>query len=119
MTNIGNRTARRQAGTVSALTAALEHHRAGRVERAADLYRKVLNKTPGNPDALHLLGVIALGEGRPERAIQLICKAIAALPDFAEAHSDLGNAQRAAGLFEEACASYRHAIALQPDFALA
>jgi tetratricopeptide (TPR) repeat protein len=119
MATIGNRTVRRQAGLASELAAAFEHHRAGRVERAAAVYRKILNKMPDNPDALHLLGVIALGEGRPERAVQLIGKAVAAVPDFAEAHSNLGNAQRAAGRLGEACVSYRRAIALQPDFALA
>jgi tetratricopeptide (TPR) repeat protein len=119
MATIANRTGWRQAGTAGELAAALEHHRSGRIGRAAAIYRKILNKAPDNPDALNLLGVVALGEGRPERAVQLIGKAVAALPNFAEAHSNLGNAQRAAGRLGEACASYRRAIALQPDFAAA
>jgi tetratricopeptide (TPR) repeat protein len=117
MAGIGNRTARRHAGLASELATAFGHHQAGRLERAAALYRKVLNKEPDNPHALHLLGVIAFAEGRPERAIQLIGRAVAVLPDVAEAHSNLGNAQHAAGRLAVACASYRRAIALQPDFA--
>jgi tetratricopeptide (TPR) repeat protein len=101
------------------LAAAYEHHRAGHAERAAALCGAILDKMPDNPEALHLLGVIALGEGRPERAVRLIGQAVAAVPDFAEAHCNLGKAQHAAGRPGEACASYRRAITLQPDFALA
>ncbi len=117
---IANRAERRRHGGAEAeLNAALEHHRAGRLERAEHLYRAVLKKSPANADALHLLGVLALDRGRSERAIQLIDKAIAAAPDFAEAHMSLGNALRAAGRQTDALASYRHAIALQPDVAAA
>jgi tetratricopeptide (TPR) repeat protein len=119
MTGVGNQMPRRQAGLAAELKAAFQHHQAGRFERAAFLYRKILNKAPGNPDALHLLGLLALGEGRAERAVQLIGKAVRMLPNFAEAHSNLGNAQRAAGRPVEACGCYRRAIAAQPDFALA
>src|SRR6266852_9609769 len=93
----GNRGVRRQAGLASELAAALAQYQTGRLERAATLCRKILNKAPDNPDALHLLGVIALREGRPERAVQLIGRAVTVLPDLAEAHANLGNAQHAAG----------------------
>ena len=119
MARVGNRIARRPAGLAAELKAAFQHHQAGRFERAANLYRKILNKAPDNPDALHLLGLLALREGRAERAVQLIGKAVTMLPNSAEAHSNLGNSQRAAGRPAEACACYRRAIAAQPDFALA
>jgi tetratricopeptide (TPR) repeat protein len=116
----GNRADRRRHAVSTAdLTAALEHHRAGRLERAERLYRKFLQKAPGNPDALHLLGVLAVVQGNPDQAIQLIGRALAAVPDFAEGHSNLGNALRVAGRLAEACASYRRAIELRPDFAAA
>ena len=101
------------------LRAAIEHHRAGRLDKADDLYRRALRRHPDNPDILHLLGVLALDRGRPERAIQLISKALHALPGFADAHSNLGNALRAAGRPAEAAASYRRAVALRPGFAAA
>src|ERR1700732_3490388 len=99
------------------LLAGLEHHRAGRLKRASAIYRKILNKAPDNPDALHLLGVVALSDRRPARAIQLIGKAIAVSPRSAEAYSNLANAQHAAGRPAEAHASYRRAIDLNPNFA--
>jgi tetratricopeptide (TPR) repeat protein len=101
------------------LAAAVAHYQAGRFDRASALCRKTLGREPGNVDALHLLGVIALGEGRPDRAIQLIGKVVAVSPHSAEAHSNLGNAQHAGARPAEACASYRRAIDLNPDFAVA
>jgi tetratricopeptide (TPR) repeat protein len=101
------------------MSTAFEHHRAGRLKRASAIYHKILTKAPDNPDALHLLGVIALSDRRPERAIQLIGKAIAVSPRSAETYSNLGNAQHAAGRPAEACASYRRAIDLNPNFAAA
>ena len=120
MSRNGNRADRpRHAAPTADLTAALEHHRAGKLDRAEALYRKFLRKAPGNPDALHLLGVIAAARGDPDQAIELIGKAVAAVPNFAQGHSNLGNALRAAGRFADACASYRRAITLRPDFAAA
>ncbi len=110
---------RRHAMSTTKLAVALEHHRAGRLKRAEALYRKFLRKAPENPNALHLLGVIAAARGDPDQAIQLIGKAVAAVPDFAEGHSNLGNALRAVGRFAEAAASYRRALALRPDFSAA
>jgi tetratricopeptide (TPR) repeat protein len=120
MAGSGYRTNKRfKAVRASDLTAALDHHRAGRLDRAESLYRKFLRKAPGHPDALHLLGVLAAKRGDHDEAILLIGKALAVAPNFAEGHSNLGNALRAAGRFTEACASYRRAITLRPDFAAA
>jgi tetratricopeptide (TPR) repeat protein len=113
----GNCAPRPRAGEAAELATAVSHHRAGRLKKAASGYRRVLAKTPGDPDALHLLGMIAVSEGDPERAIRLIRRAIVALPNFAEAHGNLGNALRAAGRAEEACDSYRRAITLDPNCA--
>ena len=97
----------------------MEHHHAGRLDRAEALYRKALDKAPDHPDALHMLGVIATARGRPERAIQLIGRMLQIVPDFPDAHLNLGNALRVAGKPEQAIASYQRAIALRPDYAMA
>jgi protein O-GlcNAc transferase len=120
MAGSGNRADRRRhTVSIAELTVALQHHRAGRLQRAEAFYRKFLQKSLGNPDALHLLGVVVLALGSPDQAIQLIGKALDVVPNFAQGHSNLGNALRAAGRLAEACASYRQAIALRPDFAAA
>ena len=98
---------------------ALGHHRAGRLDRAEALYRKILNKVPDHPDALHMLGAIANTRGRPERAMQLIGKVLSIFPNHADAHLNLGNSYSLVGKRADAMACYRRAIALKPDFALA
>ena len=113
--------ARRQRWAKAApeVEAALAYHRAGRLDKAEVLYRKILNRVPDHPDAMHMLGAIATGRSRPERAIQLIGKVLEIFPNAAEAHFNLGNAYVAAGKRPDAIASYRRAIASKPDYALA
>jgi len=96
-----------------------EHHRAGRLDRAETMYRKVLRDAPGHVDALHNLGIIAHARGRHKYAIQLISQALAHAPELAEAHLNLGRALRELGRLDEAAAASRRAISLRPDFALA
>ena len=119
MARHANRAARRKGEPAADLVAAFEHHKAGRLDRADALYRKVLRKMPANPNALHLLGVIAHDRGRFDRAIHLIGKALAVQPNLPHAHSNLGNALFASGRAGDAIASYRRAIALEPRFAAA
>ncbi len=71
---------------------ALRHHAAGRSPEAESIYQQVLRADPNQPDALHLLGVIAHQVGNHDTAVDLITKAIAIKPDYAEAHYNLGNA---------------------------
>lgn len=101
------------------IEAALAHHRAGRIDRAAAIYRRILDKSPDHPDALHMLGVIATARGRPEHAIQLIERAMGVLANYPDAHLNLGNAHHVAGRPQKAIECYRRAIALKPDFASA
>ena len=59
-----------------AMQLAIGHHQAGRLGEAETIYRRVLSEQPENPDALHLLGVIAFQVGQFDRAIELIRHAI-------------------------------------------
>ena len=110
-----NGPAQRSDAVAEDFRAAYAHHRAGKLEKAEALYRKVLKRLPGHPDALNMLGLIALARGRPQRAIQLIGEAVRHKPEFADAHSNLGNALLAAGRGTDAIASYRRAITLAPS----
>jgi predicted O-linked N-acetylglucosamine transferase (SPINDLY family) len=102
-----------------ALDFAVQHHQAGNLETAENIYRQVLSYQPGNPVALHLMGVIAYQRKRYELATELIGKALSGKPDYADAHSNLGNAFREMGRLDEAEKSYRQAIAVNPGFAMA
>jgi tetratricopeptide (TPR) repeat protein len=99
--------------------AGFAHHQAGRLRRAEALYRKALQKDPSDPNALHLLGVIAYQCGETGRALRLIERALPQLPELPDIHLNYGNALREAGRPAGAVASYRRAIALNPDYGMA
>jgi len=98
---------------------AVEHHRAGRLSRAEALYRKVLAVRPDEPDALHLLGVIANQRGHHEQAERRVRRAMEALGQpLAEFSDTLGNVLVALGRLDEALPCFREALALRPDLPL-
>ncbi len=93
------------------LAVATEHHRAGRTAEAERLYREVLASAPGQPDALHLLGVIALQGGRAAEAVDLIGQAVAGDAGSPLLHANLGHALHAVGRTREAALSFARALA--------
>ncbi|HDS16523.1 MAG TPA: tetratricopeptide repeat protein [Proteobacteria bacterium] len=82
---------------------------------AAALYHEVLVEAPGHPEALHLLGVIALQGGAPQKAVSLIEQALAANPQAAAYHYNLGEAHRALKNFSRAEKSYQQCLELESD----
>jgi len=96
------------------LTAAIQHHQAGRLHEAELLYREALAEHPTHPDALHLLGVLAYQSGHPDAAAQLIGQAIAARPGNPDYHCNMGLALAALGHFDEAVAEYRRCLGMDP-----
>ena len=102
-----------------ALNQAVGHHQAGRLQDAEKLYRLILGTVPEQPDALHLLGVIAHQVGKHDAAIELIEKSLKVFPNYATAHNNLGEAYRAFERPLEAETNYRRAIELEPGFTAA
>lgn len=94
------------------LAVATEHHRAGRTAEAERLYRDVLDASPGHPDALHLLGVIALQSGRADEAVDRIAQAVAGDDGSPLFHANLGHALHASGRHREAALSFARALTL-------
>jgi predicted O-linked N-acetylglucosamine transferase (SPINDLY family) len=102
--------------TVSqAIAIALEHHRAGRLAEAENIYRQVIAADPKNFDALHLLGVACLQAGRPNEAVRHISDAIALNGEHSHAYNNLGETYRALGDLEDARNAFEKAISLNPD----
>lgn len=99
---------------MSEIDRALELHRAGRLEEAEALYRRVLQLQPEQPDALHLLGVLAFQGGRHDEAVARIRQALALRPRWAEAHNNLGLALQGQGRLEQAVTAYQQALQLNP-----
>ena len=100
-----------------AMRMALAHHQAGRFPQAEAIYHQVLRASPRHPDALHLLGAIALNDARIEESIRWISQAIAIQPRNPEYHSNLGLALQFQGKLEAATEQLHQAVALAPDYA--
>ena len=98
------------------LELAMEHHVAGRLTQAENIYQQVLQSNPDQPVALHLLGLIAHQTGKNDIAVELISKAIIIQPNYAEAHYNLGNALSDLGRPDEAVNHFRAALTTNPDF---
>jgi len=99
------------------LAIGIQHHQAGRLQAAEEVYRQILAVEPNHGDAWHLLGVIAHQVEKHEIAVQYIQRAIGLNGGEATFHLNLGGAYRALHRTPEAVACYRRAVALQPDFA--
>jgi predicted TPR repeat methyltransferase len=97
------------------IQAAIEAHRAGRLEKAEKVYAEALAADPDNVDALHYLGVLRHQQGRSYHAIQLLSRAIELRPHYVDAVSNLGNVYLELGASVEAIVAYRHALELRPD----
>ena len=96
---------------------AWRHHAAGTLHDAGMISARVLKLQPGNPDALHLLGVLAYQAGDQDRAVQLISEAIRTHKTFAPMHGNLALAKLAKGDLNGAAASARKAFELKPSYA--
>ena len=95
---------------------ACRHHQAGRLREAERTYRQFLAVNPRQPDALHLLGVVAYQSGRHAAAVDLIGQAIGLRGDVPVYHNNLGIALGELGSFGEAVTHYKRALTLKPDF---
>jgi protein O-GlcNAc transferase len=102
-----------------AFAIAIQHHRAGRLQAAEQIYRGILQAEPHHADALHLLGLVYAQFGDRGGAVEYLRRAVSARPDWAEAHADLGNALREQGRFDEAVPFLRRALELEPGYAAA
>jgi predicted O-linked N-acetylglucosamine transferase (SPINDLY family) len=100
---------------ISDIDRALELHRAGRLEEAEVLYRRVLQVQPEHPDALHLLGVLTAQRGDCEAAVKLFQWAIQIRSQVADYHNSLGEALRALGKSDAAVIAYRQALTLNSN----
>lgn len=97
------------------LSEAIEHHRRGRLDRAAALYEAALAVDPDDPHAHHLLGLVLLQRGNPIQAARLLERAVALEADEAAFHASLAEAHWALGRTESAIECGRAALALEPE----
>ncbi len=99
------------------LNEAVEWHRQGRLAQAEAAYRNVLRAEPGQPDALHLLGVALTQSGRAAKGAECIRQSLAIRPHQPMVHANLGNALSSLGEYEKALGEYQHTLDALPDYA--
>lgn len=100
----------------AALQTAMQLHQAGRLRKAGEIYRRMLDLQPQHADAMHLLGVVEHQMGNYPQAIKLIQQAIGISPNVGMFHNNLGKALFALGKLDDAVEQYRNALSLQANF---
>jgi predicted O-linked N-acetylglucosamine transferase (SPINDLY family) len=95
-----------------AFAIALQHHQAGRLDVAEQIYRQILAAEPNHADSLQLLGLIAYQVGQFATALDLIGKAVALNPLADVYQNNLGLTYRALGRTDEAITAFRRAVQL-------
>jgi protein O-GlcNAc transferase len=100
-----------------AFAIAIQHHQAGRLQAAEQIYRQILQVDPTHADSWHLLGVINAQEGRHRDAVEYIARALDLRPQWAEAQANMGHALRKQGKPDEAVRFLRSAVQLKPGSA--
>jgi len=96
---------------------AWQHYQQGSRENARLISLRVLQVARKNPDALHLLGVLAYETNNQTMAIKLMTEALRSAKRYAPLHGNLALAKLAAGDLAGAAASARKAFELSPSYA--
>ena len=96
------------------LAHAVEHYKAGRLQEARDLSRKILWQDPNNVDALRLLGAMAAIQSQFDEAERYFRRAIELAPDFVRAIVDLGRVLKEQNRYQEAIECFKKATTLEP-----
>lgn len=95
-----------------AMRFAMERHQAGAVAEAADIYRQLLARAPGDSNILRLYGLALTQAGEAERGVVHLENAVRLTPRRALAHLHYGLALLALDRFEEAADAFRRASRL-------
>lgn len=97
-----------------ALDEAAAHFRAGRLDAAAQIYRRLERQAPDDLRAAFSLAVIDLNKGRLERARKRFEALAERAPDFAPVQHNLAAVRQELSDWEGAAQAYGRAVELQP-----
>jgi tetratricopeptide (TPR) repeat protein len=101
--------------TEELLDQGLEHHQAGHLREAEQVYQHILRTSPGNADALHLLGLVYHQQGRHEAAIEHLRRAIGVQPSSEVFWANLSAVFYALGRNREAADAAGQVLRLNPN----
>lgn len=89
----------------------------GKIEEAAEAFKKVTQLSPSYADGYGNLGIALRQQGKLEQAMNAQRKALALKPDFTEAYNNMGVILVEQGKLEEAIEAFKKAVTLKPDYA--
>ncbi len=89
----------------------------GKLDKANKIFRDIQHSSPGIPEVLHMLALIALKTDRAEVAVGHLQQAVTSAQGSADLFGLLGGALKITGRIEEAVAAYGQAITLDPGLA--
>jgi tetratricopeptide (TPR) repeat protein len=84
--------------------------KSGNYKEASDVFRKILEVMPNQPQALHNLALMEYQQGNPENAVQILKQAVESDPQFPEAHNTLGLIYFQLNDYYKALTEFRKAI---------
>jgi tetratricopeptide (TPR) repeat protein len=96
-----------------------QHHQAGRLRQAEEVYRQIVHSSPGHADAWGLLGAAAYAQGRLQEAADSLGHALRLRPGWIEARTNLASVQGDMGQLDEAALALEQVCRERPDFAVA
>jgi tetratricopeptide (TPR) repeat protein len=108
-----------QAAMQRALTTAVAHIGAGRLDEAVAALEANGGVALKNPVGRNILGDIRLKQGRPRDAVKDFDAALKMAPAFPEAHANRGVALQEMGRLNEALAAEERALSYRPEYATA
>jgi tetratricopeptide (TPR) repeat protein len=95
----------------------ISFHNRKQFPEAERCYQTVLRENPGHPDALNLMGVLAVEANRMPLAVEYFRKAVGFLPKEPMYLNNLGNALILTGSHDEAARHLQRALKANPNFA--
>lgn len=99
------------------LSAGIEHHQAGRLAEAHEIYLRALAAEPANAVVHSLLGAVCINLRRYEEAAGYLTRALQLDPNNHAAHDNLGVLLAKQGRLAEAVDSFRRAARINPHHA--
>ncbi len=99
------------------LAEAIEHHKAGRIEKALKGYRRILKRNPAHLDTLILGGQAAYAIGQRQDALRWLKRSSEKYPDDPRGSYNLGVLYQSIGNIDKALDAFRLAAQAGPDFA--
>lgn len=100
---------------IALLQRGMQLQKDGALALAHECYREVLERDPNQPDALHLMGVMATEAMAPQAAIRLFKRALPARPDDPALRANYGNALIQIGDAAGAERQLTRSLKLRPD----